>query len=54
MELFYGTGGGGKAKENDRASTILKYIISVRVDDIMKYIKKLLNNGGWERRGKGE
>jgi hypothetical protein len=31
MEL----GEGGKGKENDRASTITKYITSVQVEDIM-------------------
>jgi hypothetical protein len=44
--------GGGKGKENDRASTILKYT-SVKVEDITMCIK-LLKNWGWEGRGKGE
>jgi hypothetical protein len=35
VELLYGTRGGGKGKENDRVSTMLKYIKSVQVEDIM-------------------
>jgi hypothetical protein len=31
--------GGGKGKENDTASTILKYITSAQVDDIMTCIE---------------
>jgi hypothetical protein len=34
MEL----GGVGREKENDRTSTISKYITSVQVEDIMIYI----------------
>jgi hypothetical protein len=43
-------GGGGKRKKNDRASTILKYITSVKVENITMYLK-LLNNEGMEGKG---
>jgi hypothetical protein len=33
--------GGGKGKENDRISTILKYITSVKVEDI-RYVLKAM------------
>jgi hypothetical protein len=39
VELFYRTWGGEKAKEDDRALTILKYITSVQVKDIIKRIE---------------
>jgi hypothetical protein len=42
MEL----GGGGKGKENEAASTILKYIKSVQVEDIMICIECHLIVGG--------
>jgi hypothetical protein len=32
--LFYGAGGRRERKGNDRASAILKYIISVKTEDI--------------------
>jgi hypothetical protein len=35
MEL----GGGGKGKENNRESTMLKYITPVQVEDIRRYTK---------------
>jgi hypothetical protein len=35
LELMYGTW--GKGKENDRESTISKYITSVQVEDITKH-----------------
>jgi hypothetical protein len=37
MELLYGMWGGGKGQGNDRESTILKYITSVQVEDVMIY-----------------
>jgi hypothetical protein len=38
VEILYGTQEEGKEK-NDRASTILKYIMSVKVEDIMIHIE---------------
>jgi hypothetical protein len=35
MELLYGTWESMEGKENDRESTVSKYIASVQVDDIM-------------------
>jgi hypothetical protein len=37
MELLYGTQGGRKGKQNERESTILKYITYVQVEDVMIY-----------------
>jgi hypothetical protein len=34
-QLLYGTWGGGKGKENDRESTMLKYITGLQVEDKM-------------------
>jgi hypothetical protein len=34
MELYYETWGWGKGKDNDRKSTILKYITSAHVEKI--------------------
>jgi hypothetical protein len=41
MEQFYGTWGGRKGKENDKESTISKHITSVRVEDVMIYMKAI-------------
>jgi hypothetical protein len=37
MDLLCGTQGGGKGKQNEKESTISKYIISVQEEDIMVY-----------------
>jgi hypothetical protein len=39
VELFYGTQGKRKGKENDRKTTISKYIASFQVDDITMHIE---------------